>query len=455
MKIKRKKIFGTFGLLIFILMFFVLYFSGYITDSVNYAVVLSFLLNFIIIIFEIAIDMKPYSLNKVFWYFCLFFMFVAPFFQYLTGYNVWNYQLTEAVYIKTNFCLTICFLCYSVFDIYLKLKKTKSIPKTDISININGSYVLLILSFISLGIVLIKTPLKSLFFRSAAELGNSSNGINVIFSHLLKSIPVYSCVYSYINLKKNKTGKVPFVLSLILSIIMFFPQSNSRYLLAIVYIGFAILFFGKCMTSRLFDYMMISIFMIAFPIFQVFKWVTIDDIVDNPSIILKKISKTYNNVDFDAYSMFSRTIIYVENNGTTGGNQILSTIFFYIPRSIWETKPYITGRLISSSQGQSFTNLSEPIFAEGYVDFNYFGMILYSLIMCLLIYKLDSKYWNFKNKNDLLNFYYPFCFGAIIFILRGSLQPSFIYSFSFFLFSLIIIVGCKIKRKIGGHYGKN
>ena len=84
----------------------------------------------------------------------------------------------------------------------------------------------------------------------------------------------------------------------------------------------------------------------------------------------------FNNVDFDAYSLFARTIEYVQQASITFGKQLLGTIFFIIPRALWQGKPEHSGVIVSAAQGQEFTNLSCPIMAEGYINFGFLRLDL-------------------------------------------------------------------------------
>ena len=85
----------------------------------------------------------------------------------------------------------------------------------------------------------------------------------------------------------------------------------------------------KKLKDRPFDFIIIVIFIIVFTVFQLFKWYGLD-ILSNEDVIIGQLSSIYNNADFDAYSMFARTIIYVKENGFNFGSQLLSIIFFII-----------------------------------------------------------------------------------------------------------------------------
>jgi hypothetical protein len=236
---------------------------------------------------------------------------------------------------------------------------------------------------------------------------------------------------------------------LIIILLTNFPQALSRYLLGIIYIGIILIIFKEKITGRKFDYLLLGIFLLAFPILQLFKYYTVDQIFSDFSVVSKRLSSTYNSADFDAYSIFSRSFVYVDDFGFKKGKQLSSTVLFFIPRSIWKTKPYFSGKIIAEASGQEFTNLACPLMAEGYIDFGIIGMVIYYFVISYVINYFDYIYWK-RKKVGMINIFYPFLFGCLIFILRGALQPTYIYCFSFLLFYFAFIK--RFVRNKGGNY---
>ena len=181
---------------------------------------------------------------------------------------------------------------------------------------------------------------------------------------------------------------------------------------------------------------MICLFAILFPIFQLFKWYGINILTDF-NLILSKFSSTYNNADFDAYSMFARGIDYVSQNGHTNGHQILASLLFLIPRAIWSDKPVPSGQFIAEAQHQFFTNLSFPLIGEGYLDFGVLGIFVFAIVFAKITSKLDYEYWHNSDISSVIRYVYPFSFGIFIFLQRGSMQPVVVYTFAFYLFLII------------------
>ena len=134
---------------------------------------------------------------------------------------------------------------------------------------------------------------------------------------------------------------------------------------------------------------------------------------------------------YDAFSIIEGARKYVEVADFTYGYQLLGSLFFFVPRSIWVTKPIGSGAMISTFMGQSFTNISCPLIAEGYVNFGILGVILFALVTGALCTVVDRKYWENAPENlnfSLIKVLYPVLPPYFFFMLRGDLMSSFAYT---------------------------
>lgn len=141
--------------------------------------------------------------------------------------------------------------------------------------------------------------------------------------------------------------------------------------------------------------------------------------------------------DFDAYSMLVNTITYVqEGDGATMGRQLLGNALFFVPRSRWPGKADGSGKLIGGHYHLSLVNLSEPLPAEGLVNFGIPGLLLYAVLFGAALGRLDRAYWSRADLPDggspaLLSIVYPFLVGFVIFMMRGDFCNSFAYACGF------------------------
>ena len=447
MKFSSKKQFMQSLLLLF---FFILFlyscFNGVKIVNNNIFVILTFIINGIYIIVSVLKDNSNYSLNKTFWYFNFFFFFLAPLFQYITGYYPWKYYIADSYFIKGNILILIWLIMYRVMYNALLKRKMRKVNKKivnkkykflEVKLNSNILLFLFILSILSLTYMIYNVSFMGLFSRATNNLSFDSGAINTIVTNLCRSIPVFSTLYAYLYVKENKKNYLVFVLLLLINLIINFPLSITRYWIGIIYIGLFLTIFNKKFQGKRFDYLMVLIFAILFPFFQLFKWYGID-VFTNFTTIANKFVSSYNSVDFDAYSMFLRCLIYVESHAFTLGHQILSSIFFYVPRSVWESKPYPTGQYVATLQNQIYTNVSFPFVAEGYIEFGMISVFIYTFFLSWILSSLDFNFHNRRGNKDYINFIFPFSLGALIFLLRGALQPVVVYTFSFYLFLILI-----------------
>lgn len=418
-------------LLCSLMFFLVLYmFSGeFERKNVNVEVILSFCIIGIQSMVLIVCDKKKFSINKTFAFFTFFFFFIAPLMQYLTECYMWNYIIEEDVMLKGNWLLI---LFNFVYFITWKVHKTPNRKKIVLRNFADES--LVIFTFISFGVGVVIIGFPDILYRETNSIGEV-NAVTTIIDKFIRFVPVYALTIYMIKYDfkfKLKQG-ITFGIMTICILLLNFPTALTRYYIGVVYIGLILHYMKKRMSKRTFDYGMIVLFMILFPIFQIFKWYSFKDFFTG-NFYFRDFSEVYNNADFDGYSMFLRILKYVESNSLTYGNQLLSVIFFLIPRAIWKSKPLPTGQMVAESQRAHFTNLSAPYIGEGYINFGIIGVILFATIFAIIAKELDTDYWRQKNEElSLINICYPYCIGFTIFLLRGSLQPVIVYMFSIFL----------------------
>lgn len=413
----------------------------------SFFVIESFFINGIIIAFNIYYDKYDYSLNKMFWYFMLFFMFISPLFQYFTSYNQWNYYLSETTYYRSNNIICMFLISYILFKKYLLERSEKILEKVNkkiYKIKINKSKKIsknLLYFTIAIFLIYMINVRLGTFYRGNNEIYLINDGISAIINHFIKAFPVFCFCYIF-NFYNEKDKKNILLMLFIMIFVMIYPQSTNRYLLGIVYLGLLIVIFQGKIKKRYFNIFIISLFILLFPLFQLFKWYSFGYLINNKNTIVTQFENSYNSADFDAYSMLGRTINYTDANSFTYGKQLSTTLFFFIPRKIWNNKPFPTGKVVAISQGQTFTDLSCPLMAEGYIDFGTFGVVLYSFLLSAFLNIFDMIYYKNINKKTELKLTYPFMFGAIIFILRGALQPTFMYTLLFYFAFIIVKIYC-------------
>jgi hypothetical protein len=148
---------------------------------------------------------------------------------------------------------------------------------------------------------------------------------------------------------------------------------------------------------------------------------------------------------FDAYQNIT---VIIENNFISNGSNLLSAIFWFIPRSIFESKNIGSGEIIANLLNYNFSNIAVSFLAEGYVAFGLFGVFLFALFLGIVVGNLDQIAWSFifKNKKTTFLYYYYFLFGQIFILLRGDLLSGFSFFMSFALTFIFVLLVFKIKQ---------
>lgn len=128
--------------------------------------------------------------------------------------------------------------------------------------------------------------------------------------------------------------------------------------------------------------------------------------------------------DYDAQGQAANAHLYVNEFGTTAGRQALGAVLFFVPRAAWVDKPNDTGVLLAESRGYSFTNLSAPLWAEGYVNFGFPGVTVFLAALGWACRRGDEAFAASLRTHDwsaVLGAILPF---YMLIVLRGSLLQA-------------------------------
>lgn len=435
----------------FIFGLFLLYFMPLSFLDKNYIIISLFIVIGGGALINIVSDNRFISINKLHWYFQFIFMFWAPLYQYLTKYYPWNFFIDEKFILYAQVVNIVW--CFTYMFFYKSRQKNFFSEKNFLLKEIylikarNSKLVLLFLATILFCIYVNLIGFNNLFFRNLniLDLGNST--LSFVVRKFLSAFPVLTCAVFIVNNKiiKTRFNLIAIYLLMFMAILANFPTSTTRYWMGTLFLGLIILLIKIKEKSRLFDYGLLIIFFCIFPIFYVFKRNSIVDIFIGKGIDSINLISCFNSIDFDAFTLIARSIMYVKEYGITYGEQLLNIVLFFIPRGIWLEKPIATNILVVSSQNQAFTNLSCPLPAEGFVNFGIIGVLLYASVFALISKYLDEKYWNDITIKDssILKIIYPFLCVITIYVCRGPLQPAFIQTLM--LISPIFIIYLLIK----------
>jgi oligosaccharide repeat unit polymerase len=461
MKIKKKSVINWYIFISLIILFLLYIYLNTDYKNIDIMVIITFMINGILIFINLSISSKKgYSLNDMFWIFMFYFMFIAPFLQYVNdSFPLWdNYLLTDKLLFQTNMYIFV-FIGIYMISYFLFRKKYKEIIKLKIRDIKNIEIILnigLIISIIVSLYIIINVGLLNLFSRGTSSLGGLSRIQNLIIGKSLRGFPFITLIIHIYF--KNKYGyfynKLHFGIITFLFILTHFPTGLARFQVASVYIALILTYIKYFKNKYFFKIIIFSGLMIVFPLLNIFRNISINIILDK-GIVIPNLLEGFLTGNFDSYSMLARSLTYVDFNGITFGKQLMGAMLFFIPRSIWSNKPIGSGAMIADKFNWPFTNVSMPLIGEGYLNFGFFGIIIFSVILGYIINKLDFSYLietNYSNDISILKIYYPVLIGFLFYILRGDLLSSWGYTVSYFLPVLFFYILDKIINFLKNNY---
>lgn len=198
------------------------------------------------------------------------------------------------------------------------------------------------------------------------------------------------------------------------------PVGSPRYVLMTVLLGLltALGLFRQIRIYRITAVSALGALLLLFPVLDTFRY-SLD-----AGIRFTGVADALLDGDYDSFGQLNNTVWYVDAFGITFGNQLTGAILFWVPRSLWETKPVDTGILLAESRGYDFSNLSAPLPAELYINFSWVGVIVGMTALGYLI-----RRWDDANDRRIMELGSPTIVGCILpfyflLLLRGSLLQA-------------------------------
>lgn len=385
---------------------------------------------------------RPFSLIQIHWIFYITFFVVAPLSQYIHGSVLWDYTISDELYMQTNILLLIWALVFGLCS----LTKDNEAVRSDFkgfhqdfysklpAVTKKGVLAALVLSAGATVILVIMVGFWDLFSRSTYDLGLENSSVSLVVDKVLRGLPVMCFIVALVRYKQKRDFLGVLLILGALLLVADFPLGMPRFNAAMVYGGIILLVFPMFMEKRgFFALIFLLLLIVVFPAANVFRREEFDIILLLDSFVstIGGIPQGFTTVDFDAYSMLARGIDYVSTAGLSWGYQLLSALLFFVPRSIWLDKPFGSGQTVAEYQGQTYTNLSFPLPAEGYINFGVVGLMLFAFLFVSICKKCDSSFW-YGTPKRWMPFYSLACF-EFFFMLRGDLMSSTAYLLGFIL----------------------
>lgn len=389
------------------------------------------------------------------------FFFLAPVFQ-ISAMNDLNFRFPNDFAFNTssvvfaNLLILIFNIVFIFSYLYFKDKKLGKSKEqaTEVNFKYNTPLAILVLLAVCVAIAVFNYDylLKDIS-ESVYIIKDESTSLLLLKKKFLFFTPLGGIVLTLKHLQM--TGKINsntffVVLSLVIFIVLLFFFKNifteKRNTLGPIYIALIYLFFPKLLNSnaKFFLFMFLSM-VIIFPLSSTLTHIdaSLEQIFVKPSLIYESflrfgtISGAFESLHYDAFSNIMATAEYVKLYGLSWGYQLLGVCLFFVPRSLWTTKPLSTGELIGNhlfdTTPRNFTNLSNSVVSEGFINFGFIGIVVLAIVLAYFIIKFII--WH--RSEDCLKQFIAFYFAVhLMFLLRGDLTNG----FSYFIGPLLSVV---------------
>ncbi len=364
------------------------------------------------------------------------------------------YPYKESLVVYANMLISLFNIVFVLSYIYMKKTIKNYIPKPIESSNQKylpfTVFMVLILSFIvfvaSYNFVQIE------FSRPGWVKSPNSIGVLLMWKKLFFMLPFTGIILCYQYFKKEKKRKNNLINILLFSFLFFIillwfknPFTEKRNALGPIYLSLIFLIYPRLFNTNLKTIsFLFFIMIIVFPLSAIITHsdASFIEIYNNPFILIEQmkgggVSKAFNTLNYDAFPNIIATIDYVHKYGFSYGYQLLGGLLFFIPRSLWSSKPYSTGQVVGehliSDFGFNFSNLSNPLVSESFINFGFLGIIIYPIILAYIFIKMIKWLRSYNYLKKIMAFYFAM---HLIFLLRGD----FTNGYSYYIGPLVAVV---------------
>jgi hypothetical protein len=364
--------------------------------------------------------------------FTTLFYFVAPMVQLLADpdYFVSSMPVTTGRVVFANLATTV--FC-GVFLVAYRLRGAHSvaqrpaIPEHDLRIITN---VLVVLAF---GMALWGVLGVGSALSTVTEESSDEGGIVRLLKHKVAFMLPFLALALKIS-ERNARRSVLVIGLLILAVLATKnPLYDRRNALGPIYISLAVLFVPALLSSgRRYFTALMSIVVVGFPAVSILThlgqkfWLAGGFSEEGLGTI---IYQHFIDVHYDTWSSLATVYEMVSEQGPYFGKQLLGTLLFFVPRTMWQDKPittgYEVGRYLMDRHYMWFDNLSTTLPAEAYIDFGMLGIPVFALLLAWFCRRLDSYIGMAGGRLEFVSALYFSIY--LMFVMRGALMSAFAY----------------------------
>ena len=365
----------------------------------------------------------PYSFDKVYHIFYLFFFSIAPIIQFKNNVALLGTHFSDSEYIMSLFLLLVSLVLYEIlYAIFYKKIKVESYNNQDINEKRNkvNELILILISFSILIAMLFMNNFNvmSLLLRGGEYTTRQevSQTSNLIIGKFIRPMSMLIFLCAYIRKDISLTTKLILFILLFLSIC---PTGVARNVTAAIWLPVLLTVAGWARKRNVFSVILVGGLLIAMPLLNQFRH------YEGGSLEIGLDFSQFEELHFDAFSMFMRV---VKDDIITYGNQFLGSVLFFIPRSVWPDKPVGSGCYVADLSDLSFSNISMPFLGEGFINWGYPGLIFFIVLISYYCSWFDKNYWETENNSGHYRIKYLILMSLLLFMLRGDFMSSFAYT---------------------------
>lgn len=364
----------------------------------------------------------PYGLSLIFYLFTLVFLGIAPLIQYFEGITLWGGpRFTDNDYLETNLILIMALIIYRIVYSYIyKYGYTITLGHNRNNKNIKNysvsSGILILISVVTTLylFVIFKFDVLALLLRSVYNEADVASGNTFTFllnCHFIRPIPAICFLMFKFYGKRDRIAEI---VLLFLMLLTNSPTGMARFAVAAFYIPLVFLYSKSVRRPYNFAILMIFGIVVVFPLLDIFRYIG-----EGGRIGFGIDLMMFASGHFDSYQMFMRV---VAEDFITDGRQLLGALLFFVPRSIWPSKPIGSGYVIAYEYNYGLDNLSMNFFGEGYINFGLIGVIIFTLIIAYINANMDRRMWLGERKSPLFTMVFFISMGMEFAIMRGALM---------------------------------
>jgi oligosaccharide repeat unit polymerase len=305
-----------------------------------------------------------------------------------------------------------------------------------------GAITITVLYIVTVGLVQLFTSRQQFGDYAATVFQSQSNATLAV---AIGVVPI--AVAFLVQLGRQRRGQagvalwLTLILVLVLNLIVSNVFTSSRTWVGTIVMSVLLMVGKKPASARKMRALLVGwfvAFLVIFPQAAIFR----NDLRQN--VVMPNPAEALVTGDYDSFQQMVNGVVYVAESGLQWGNQLLGSTFFFVPRSIWPNKAEGTGVLLGQAVHLQFTNLSAPLWIEGYVDFGVVGTIVFMAAWGAACAALDRHFIAELRRGEGV---FLLCVPLLAFwqtvILRGSLLA--ILPFVFAIAGCVLFLGWRGK----------